>query len=353
MSRPIKSSGIALAATNCGGESAANFSVTTMSPGSRSHVGIGVQQLAAGLDHVFFQQRLAYRIPLRRKESKAHAAADHDAVGFGRQRLDDAELVGHLRSAEHHRVGALGRAGQLLAAPRSRRRPACRRSAAARWRRHRPKPACGAPPRTRRRRKRLRARPIRRAAWPAPVARRRPCWSRAGRSGCSPAAGRRRRSGPRHAPARRCRRRRRPTARACPAARPAPRRPGASDSFGSGPPFGPAQVGGDHDLGARVEQRLQRGHRRCDAAGVGDVTVVVERHVQVGAHQHAAARNTLRQKVFEVWDSLTARATCRPARPGQRGGWSSPTRCRTRTPPWPGCRSPWSGRSRRSSCAGR
>ena len=35
MSRPISSSGIALAATNCGGESAANFSVTTMSPGSR------------------------------------------------------------------------------------------------------------------------------------------------------------------------------------------------------------------------------------------------------------------------------------------------------------------------------
>ena len=30
--------------------------------------------------------------------------------------------------------------------------------------------------------------------------------------------------------------------------------------------------------------------------------VVVERHVQVGAHQHAATRNTLRQKVVEGRD---------------------------------------------------
>lgn len=51
------------------------------------------------------------------KEGKAHAAADHDAVGLGGQRLDDAELVRHLRSAEHHRIRPLGGAGQLLEHP--------------------------------------------------------------------------------------------------------------------------------------------------------------------------------------------------------------------------------------------
>ncbi len=55
--------------------------------------------------------------------------------------------------------------------------------------------------------------------------------------------------------------------------------------------FGPTEVGGDDDLGAGVGQRLQRGHRRDDAARVGDVAVVVERDVQVGAHQYAPARN--------------------------------------------------------------
>ena len=37
-----------------------------------------------------------------------------EAVGLRREVLDDGQLVRHLRAAEHHRVGPLGRAGQLL-----------------------------------------------------------------------------------------------------------------------------------------------------------------------------------------------------------------------------------------------
>ena len=58
-----------------------------------------------------------------------------------------------------------------------------------------------------------------------------------------------------------------------------------------GTALGAAEVRRHDDLGAGVGQRLQRRHRRDDAAGVGDIAVVVERHVEVGAHQHAAARN--------------------------------------------------------------
>ena len=53
----------------------------------------------------------------------------------------------------------------------------------------------------------------------------------------------------------------------------------------------PAEVSGDNDLRTGVGQRLQRRHRRDDAALVGDVAVVVQRDVQVGAHEYAPARN--------------------------------------------------------------
>ncbi len=63
--------------------------------------------------------------------------------------------------------------------------------------------------------------------------------------------------------------------------------------------LGPAEVRGDDDLGARVRQRLQRRHRREDAAGVGDVALVVERDVQVGAHQHAPTLDAFGQQILE------------------------------------------------------
>ena len=65
---------------------------------------------------------------------------------------------------------------------------------------------------------------------------------------------------------------------------------------------GPSQMGGHHHFGAGVGQRLDRGHRRDDTAGIGD-DAVVERHVQIGSNQHAATRNSLREKIVQVADS--------------------------------------------------
>ena len=71
--------------------------------------------------------------------------------------------------------------------------------------------------------------------------------------------------------------------------------------FQVGLAFGPSQVGGYHHFGAGVCQRLDRGHRRGDTAGIGD-DAVVERHVQIGSNQHASTRNALREKVVQVRD---------------------------------------------------
>ena len=48
----------------------------------------------------------------------------------------------------------------------------------------------------------------------------------------------------------------------------------------------PAQVGGDDGPRPRVTQLLQRGHGGADAAVVGDRRAV-QRHVEVGTHEHA------------------------------------------------------------------
>ncbi len=52
--------------------------------------------------------------------------------------------------------------------------------------------------------------------------------------------------------------------------------------------LGAAQVRGDDDLGAALQQGAESGHRGADPAVVGDARAV-ERHVEVGAHQHALA----------------------------------------------------------------
>ena len=53
-----------------------------------------------------------------------------------------------------------------------------------------------------------------------------------------------------------------------------------------GLPLGPAQVRAHDHLRALVQQQLDGRHGRADAGVVGHVTGV-QRHVQVGAHQHA------------------------------------------------------------------
>jgi len=45
-------------------------------------------------------------------------------------------------------------------------------------------------------------------------------------------------------------------------------------------------VAGEDDLGALLEEELDGGDGRADASVVGDLLGVVERHVEVGAHEH-------------------------------------------------------------------
>src|SRR5262245_44269201 len=59
------------------------------------------QQPAAGLHLVLLAQRVADRLALRGQEGEAHATADDQRVHDSEERLDHAELVAHLRPAEH------------------------------------------------------------------------------------------------------------------------------------------------------------------------------------------------------------------------------------------------------------
>ncbi|GJM88961.1 hypothetical protein PR202_ga05548 [Eleusine coracana subsp. coracana] len=47
------------------------------------------------------------------------------------------------------------------------------------------------------------------------------------------------------------------------------------------------QVAGEDDLGAVADEVLDGGDGGADAGVIGDVLVVVERHVEVGAHEDA------------------------------------------------------------------
>ena len=80
--------------------------------------------------------------------------------------------------------------------------------------------------------------------------------------------------------------------RACPAAHRAPRRPGASDSTsGRARPSGRPRCAVTTTLAPASASALIVGTDARDPAVVGD-RAVLERHVQVGAHQHAACRET-------------------------------------------------------------
>ncbi|KAG1524836.1 hypothetical protein G6F50_018497 [Rhizopus delemar] len=48
-------------------------------------------------------------------------------------------------------------------------------------------------------------------------------------------------------------------------------------------------MGRDHHGGAGVQRQADPGHRRADTRVFGDASGVVERHVQVGADEHALA----------------------------------------------------------------
>ena len=91
-----------------------------------------------------------------------------------------------------------------------------------------------------------------------------------------------------------------------------------------------AEVGGDDDACAGGEQRLQRRQGGADAAVVGDGRAV-ERHVEVGADEHALAA-----QVAEVLDGLHASSSLDWSRAGhgsvrvRRGRWPGRTRTHDR-----------------------
>ena len=83
---------------------------TTTSVGSTiSHARLlgRVEVAAAGVELVLLEQAAADLVALRLEEGEDHAAADQQPVGLAEQVVDDAELVGDLRAAEHDDVGPL------------------------------------------------------------------------------------------------------------------------------------------------------------------------------------------------------------------------------------------------------
>ena len=88
---------------------------TTMSVGSTiSHARLlrALEVVAADVELVLLEQALADLVALGLEEREDHAAADQQLVGLAEQVVDDAELVGDLRAAEHDDVGPLGVDGQ-------------------------------------------------------------------------------------------------------------------------------------------------------------------------------------------------------------------------------------------------
>ena len=59
------------------------------------------EQSLARVDLVGLEQRVADGVALRGEEREAHRAADHERIDNLEQGLDDTELVGDLRPAEH------------------------------------------------------------------------------------------------------------------------------------------------------------------------------------------------------------------------------------------------------------
>jgi hypothetical protein len=105
MSRPIQPSGMVV----CSWRTSPPASGLPISPPGPEGGDVGGQvDLAVGrssscparVDHVGLEQRVADGVALGGEEREAHAAADDEAVDLGQQRLDDAELVGHLGPAE-------------------------------------------------------------------------------------------------------------------------------------------------------------------------------------------------------------------------------------------------------------
>jgi hypothetical protein len=79
----------------------------------RQHDLAGLQQPPAAGDLVGLQQRVTHTEPLGGQEGETHPATHQQRVDLWQQRLDDLQLVRHLRPTEHHRVGPLRVVAQL------------------------------------------------------------------------------------------------------------------------------------------------------------------------------------------------------------------------------------------------
>ena len=210
-------------------------------PGLRQH-------LLRRLDALVVDQRVADVAALGLEEAEAHRAADQDLVGLVEEALDHADLVGHLRPAEHHDqrpLGAVADLGQLLQLALQQQARRGRAGAARRrgwWR--------GRGGRRRRRRSR-RGRRARRGPSPARGRSR----SRPARSGCSRAPSRRRPRAPRPSPRPRARPRREPARPRLRAARRGARRRASSTARGPRPRAGPGARPGRPARPARAAAR--------------------------------------------------------------------------------------------------
>ena len=118
-SRPIIPSGTSTPSRWCGSASAEKLSPITRSVGrrsSQSERSRPLERLARQLDPLLLDQRVARLVALGAEEAEAHRAADQDLVGELEEALDHADLVGHLRPAEHDHerpVGIVEDGGEL------------------------------------------------------------------------------------------------------------------------------------------------------------------------------------------------------------------------------------------------
>ena len=297
MSRPSHPSGIASAGTVRVSASAANASATTTSvgrtilPDSSSE-----RQVPIWSDS---SRDLPTPRPCAARKVKHMPPPTSSASTFGSSASITASLSETFDPPSTTDVGPLRRAGELAQHVDLGEHEPTRVGGEALAPRRRPTPASGAPPRSRRRRTRRPRRPARPARRPAHPARPRPCWSRAGRSGCSrrsttspdaicggPAASWMTRTG----------------ADSSSESRAAT---GAREYFGSGTALRTAQVRGQNHPGARLGQVLDRRQRGSDAAVVGD-RLTVQGDVQIDAHQHAAVPDPLLEQVVQGLHSFDA-----------------------------------------------